>query len=63
MKIKLFASFALIGLASAVIALIRIAIGHDATEAVTPNIIIGGACVACMYLLFIKERRQIVRRN
>jgi len=63
MKNKLYASFAIVALASAVIALIRIALGHDAVDAVTPNIIIGSVCVACMMVLSYKNRRQIARRN
>ena len=63
MKNKLYASFALVAMASAIIALIRIAIGHDAVEAVQPNLVIGSVCVACMIIISYKKRRQIARRN
>ncbi len=63
MKNKLYASFALVALASAIIALIRIAIGHNSVEAVQPNLVIGSVCVTCMIILSYKERRQIARRN
>ena len=63
MKNKLYAGFALVALASAIIALIRIVIGHDAVEAVQPNLVIGSVCVVCMIIISYKERRQIERRN
>ncbi len=63
MKIKLYAVFAIIGIASGIVALGRLALGHDVQDVIHPNIVIGSVCVACMYLLLIKERRQIARRN
>ena len=63
MKNKLYASFVLVAIVSAVIALIRIALGHDAADAATPNIIIGSMCLAGMMIISYKERRQIARRN
>ena len=63
MKIKLYAGFAFVAIASSVVALIRIALGHDVQEAVIPNIVIGGICLACMIILNYTDRRQIERRN
>lgn len=63
MKIKLYQGFALVGIASGIVALGRLALGHDAQEVVPPNIVIGGVCVVMMVLLSYKEWRQIARRN
>lgn len=65
MMIKLYSLFALVAvaLASAIIALVRIALGHDASEVVPPNIIIGGISLACMMIIFYTDRRKIERRN
>ncbi len=63
MKNKLYASFALVAIASAIIALIRIGIGHDVVEAVQPNLVIGSVCVVMLILLSYRERRKIARRN
>ncbi len=63
MQIKLYSGFAFVAIVSAVIALIRIALGHDITEAIIPNIVIGSVCVVCMMMLSYKDRRQIERRN
>ncbi len=63
MKIKLYSAFALIAIASGVIALVRIALGHDVDDAVIPNITIGGICLAGMILLSSRKRRKIERRN
>ena len=63
MKIKLYAWLAFVAIGSAIFSLIRIAIGHDAVEAVQPNIVIGSICVVGMYLLSRKEGKQIARRN
>ncbi len=63
MKIKLYSAFALIAIASAIIALVRIVLGHDVNDAVVPNIIIGSICLTSMMTLSYKERRKIERRN
>jgi len=63
MKIKLYSAFALVAIASAIIALVRIVLGHDVRDAVNPNIIIGIICITSMIILSYKERRKIERRN
>ena len=63
MMIKLYSLFALVALASAIIALVRIALGHEASEVVAPNIVIGGISLACMMIIFYTDRRKIERRN
>lgn len=63
MKIKLYAVFAFVAIGSAIFSLVRIAIGHDAVEAVQPNLVIGSICVVCMYLILYKERKKIEKRN
>ena len=60
---KLYSAFAIVAIVSAVIALIRIALGHDVQEVVTPNIIIGAICLAGMMIIHYTERRKIERRN
>jgi len=63
MSLKLYQGFALVGIASGIVTLGRLALGHDAQEVVPPNIVIGGVCVVMMVLLSYKEWRQIARRN
>jgi len=63
MKIKLYGILALVAIISAVIALIRIALGQDSQEVVSPNITIGVICVIGMYVLLLKERKQIKKRK
>ena len=63
MKIKLYQGFALVGIASGIVALVRLGFGQDAQDVVPPNIVIGGVCVVMMVLLSYKEWRQIARRN
>ncbi len=63
MKTNLYGIFAVIAIVSAVIALIRIAIGHHVADATIPNIVIGSICVALMVILNYKWRRKIARRN
>ena len=63
MSLKLYQGFALVAIASGIVALGRLVLGHDAQEVVPPNIVIGGVCVVMMVLLFYKERREIERRN
>lgn len=60
---KLYSGFTFVAIISAVIALVRIALGHDAQTAVMPNIVIGGICIAGMMILSYKDRRQVERRN
>ena len=62
-KIKLYTGFAFVAIASAIVSLVRIALGHNIQEAVIPNIVIGGICLACMMILNYTDRRQIERRN
>lgn len=63
MKIKLYMAFAIVGIASGIVALGRLALDHDVVEVVQLNIVIGGICVVMVILLSYKERRQIARRN
>ena len=63
MIFKLYTGFAFVAIASAIVSLVRIALGHDAIEAVRPNIVIGSVCLAMMMLLYYRERRQIERKN
>jgi len=63
MKIKLYLVFAIIGIISGIIAFGRLALGHDVYDVIYLNIVIGSLCLACMYLVLIKEGRQIARRN
>ena len=55
---KLYSVFVVVAITSSVIALIRIAWGHDAHEVVTPNIIIGAICLAGMMIIHYTERRK-----
>jgi len=63
MKFKLYTAFAFVGIASAVVALIRIAEGQDPQEVIPVNIVMGSFCFGCMLLLMYKERRKIERRT
>lgn len=63
MIFKLYTVFAFVAIASAVVALVRIALGQDVIEAVRPNIVIGSICLVMMMLLFYRDRRKIARRN
>lgn len=63
MSLKLYQGFALVAIASCIVALGRLALGHDVQDVIPPNIVIGGVCLVMMVLLFYKERRQIARRN
>jgi len=58
MKIKPYVVFAMVGIASGIVAFGRLALGHDVQDVIYPNIVIGSVCVSCMYLLLIKERRK-----
>jgi len=60
---RFYQGFAVVAIASAIFALVRLLLGHDAQEAVLPNIVIGGICLVIMILLSYKEREQIERRN
>lgn len=55
---KLHLAFAIVGITSSVIALIRIALGHDVQEVVTPNMIIGAICLAGMMIIHYTERKK-----
>ena len=63
MIFKLYTGFAFVAIASAIVALVRIAMGEDAVEAVRPNIVIGSVCLAMMIMLYYRERRKIERKN
>ena len=63
MIFKLYTGFAFVAIASAVVALVRIALGEDAIEASRPNIVIGSVCLVMMMSLYYRERRKIARRN
>ena len=63
MSDKLFSAFALVAIASGVISLIRIALGHDVVEVVIPNMAIGAVCLCCMMVVYYKKRRKIERRT
>ena len=56
---KLYLGFVLIAIASAIIAIIRISLGHNIVDAATPNIVVGGVCLACIMILGYKMRRLI----
>lgn len=63
MSLKLYRGFALVAIASAVVALGRLALGQDYNDVIPPNMGIGAFCLVMMVLLFYKERRKIARRN
>ena len=60
---KLYQGFALVAIASAIVALVRLGLGQDYNDVIPPNLVIGGVCVVMMVLLMYRERRQIARRN
>lgn len=59
MNLKLYQGFALIAMASAIVALVRLAFGQPVEEVVPPNIVIGGICFVVMLLLIIREKRKL----
>ena len=63
MSLKLYQGFALVAIASAIVALVRLGFGEDPQEVIPPNMVIGAVCLVIMGLLYYKERRQIARRN
>lgn len=63
MKFELYTAFGFVAIASAIVALGRIAMGEDAVEVVRVNIVVGGICLGAMLLLFYRKRRQIERRT
>lgn len=62
MNLKLYQGFALVAIASALVALVRIGLGQDPQEVIPVNVVAGGVCLICMLLLMYKERRKIERR-
>jgi len=63
MMIKLYSVFAMIAIISGIVTLVRIALGHDTEDAVKPNIVIAGICLAGMITIFYRNRSKIERRN
>ena len=63
MTIKLYSVFAMIAIISGIVALVRIALDHDVEDAVKPNIVIAGICLAGMMIISYRNRRKIERRN
>ena len=58
MKFKLYHGFAFVAMASAIVALGRLAIGQDPQQVIPTNVTIGSVCVVCMLILMYRERRK-----
>lgn len=63
MKVKIYQVFAIIAIASAIFALVRLGFGEDPQEVIPLNIVFGGSCATMMIFLMYRERRKIARRN
>lgn len=63
MKIKLYQGFAIIAIASAIFAFVRLGFGEDSQEVIPLNIAVGSVCFVMMMIFMYKERRQVARRN
>lgn len=55
--IKLYTGFCLVAIASAIVALGRLALGHNPQDVIPPNVVISGVCLAVMMGLIYRERR------
>ena len=58
MNFKLYHGFAFVALASAIVALGRLAIGQNPQDVIPTNVTIGGVCVVMMLLLMYREKRK-----
>lgn len=63
MKFGLYLGFGFVAIASALVALVRLALGQDASEVIPPNVVIGSVCLVVMMLLYYRGRKKIERRN
>jgi hypothetical protein len=58
MNFKLYTGFGFVALASAIVALGRLAAGQDPQVVIPTNVTIGGVCVVVMLLLMYREKRK-----
>lgn len=58
MNLKLYQGFGLVGIASALVTLVKIGLGDDPQEVIPTNITIGGVCFGMMMLLLWRHKRN-----
>ena len=60
MKFKLYTAFAFVAIVSALVSLVRIALGHNIQDVLPLNMVIGSVCITCIIILVYKERRKTI---